>query len=109
MPGTAPGATWSLDGTHIFYQTVDESWRPDTVWRHTLGTGSDADVTVFHEPDERYWVSVGATRCEKYLMVWLGSKITTEGWVLESDDPEGEFRVLLPRREGVEYSASSTR
>ncbi|PWV78031.1 S9 family peptidase [Nocardia neocaledoniensis] len=105
VAGAAPGATWSLDGTHIFYQTVDESWRPDTVWRHRVGTASDADVTVFHEPDERYWVSVGATRSEKYLMIWLGSKITTEGWVLESDNPEGEFRVLLARREGVEYSA----
>ncbi|MEV6432688.1 S9 family peptidase [Nocardia sp. NPDC051463] len=103
--GTAPGATWSLDGSHIFYQTVDESWRPDTVWRHHLGTATDADVQVFHEPDERYWVSIGATRSEKYLMIWVGSKITTEGWVLESDNPEGEFRVILPRREGVEYSA----
>ncbi|MGW4367398.1 S9 family peptidase [Nocardia takedensis] len=105
IAGTAPGATWSLDGTHVFYQTVDESWRPDTVWRHRLGTATDADVKVFHEPDERYWVSIGATRSEKYLMIWVGSKITTEGWVLASDDPEGEFRVLLPRREGVEYSA----
>ncbi|MFF0492976.1 S9 family peptidase [Nocardia sp. NPDC004068] len=104
IPGTAPGATWSLDGSHVFYQTVDESWRPDTVWRHRLGTASDADVRVFHEPDERYWVSIGASRSEKYLMIWVGSKITSEGWVLESDDPEGEFRVLLPRREGVEYS-----
>ncbi|MBB5913191.1 oligopeptidase B [Nocardia transvalensis] len=105
VPGTAPGATWSLDGTHVFYQTVDESWRPDTVWRHRLGTPKDQDVKVFHEPDERYWVSIGATRSEKFLMIWVGSKITSEGWILESDDPEGEFRVLLPRREGVEYSA----
>ncbi|GAA1596715.1 S9 family peptidase [Nocardia ninae] len=102
---TAPGATWSLDGTHVFYQTVDESWRPDTVWRHRLGSPTAADVKVFHEPDERYWVSITSTRSEKYLMIWVGSKITTEGWVLESDDPEGEFRVILPRREGVEYSA----
>ncbi|RBO87537.1 S9 family peptidase [Nocardia puris] len=102
---TAPGATWSLDGTHVFYQTVDESWRPDTVWRHRLGTPTDGDVKVFHEPDERYWVSIGGTRSEKYLMIWVGSKITTEGWVLESGNPEGEFRVLLPRREGVEYTA----
>ncbi|ATL65446.1 S9 family peptidase [Nocardia terpenica] len=105
IAGTAPGATWSLDGTHVFYQTVDESWRPDTVWRHRLGTPKERDAKVFHEPDERYWVSIGATRSEKYLMIWVGSKITSEGWVLESDDPEGEFRVLLPRREGVEYSA----
>lgn len=102
---TAPGATWSLDGTHVFYQTVDESWRPDTVWRHRLGTAKDDDVKVFHEPDERYWVSIGATRSEKYLVIWVGSKITSEGWILESDSPEGEFRVLIPRREGVEYSA----
>ena len=105
IPGTAPGATWALDHSHVFYQTVDESWRPDTVWRHRLGTAVDDDVKVFHEPDERYWVSIGATRSEKYLMIWVGSKITTEGWVLESDDPTGEFRVLLPRREGVEYGA----
>ena len=37
-------------------------------------------------------------------MIWVGSKITSEGWMLESDDPEGEFRIILPRQEGVEYS-----
>ncbi|MFZ2529431.1 MAG: S9 family peptidase [Rhodococcus sp. (in: high G+C Gram-positive bacteria)] len=105
IPGTAPGATWAIDHSHVFYLTVDESWRPDTVWRHTLGTERGDDVQVFHEPDERFWVSVGSTRSEKYLMIWVGSKITTEGWILESDDPTGEFRVLLPRREGVEYGA----
>lgn len=105
VPGTAPGATWAIDNSHIFYLTVDESWRPDTVWRHRLGTSHTEDVEVFHESDERFWVSVGTTRSEKYLMIWVGSKITTEGWVLESADPTGEFRVLLPRREGVEYGA----
>lgn len=105
IPNTAPGATWAIDHRHIFYLTVDESWRPDTVWRHKLGTAQTDDVRVFHEPDERYWVSVGSTRSEKYLMIWLGSKVTTEGWILESADPEGEFRVILPRREGVEYAA----
>src|SRR5699024_3813005 len=33
----------------------------------------------------------------------LGSKITSESWILDADDPAGEFRVVLPRREGVEY------
>ncbi|NLG54944.1 MAG: S9 family peptidase [Rhodococcus sp.] len=104
IPGTAPGATWAIDHQHIFYLTVDESWRPDTVWRHRLGTPTEQDVKVFHEPDERFWVSVGATRSEKYLMIWVGSKITSEVRALESADPEGEFRVVLPRRDGVEYS-----
>ena len=98
----APGATWTADGLHVFYLTVDESWRPDTVWRHTLGQAED--VKVFHEPDESYWVGFGSTRSEKYLMIWVGSKITSECLVLESSDPEGEFRVVLPRTDGVEYS-----
>ncbi|CCQ17845.1 Oligopeptidase B [Rhodococcus sp. AW25M09] len=102
IENVAPGATWTADGTHIFYMTVDESWRPDTVWRHTLGKAED--VKVFHEPDESYWVGFGSTRSEKYLMIWVGSKITSECLVLESTDPEGDFRVVLPRTDGVEYS-----
>ncbi|MEV0250343.1 S9 family peptidase [Nocardia sp. NPDC050712] len=104
IAGTAGGATWSHDGTHVFYQTVNAAWRPDTVWRHRLGTERDQDVKVFHEQDERYWVGISSTRSEKYLIIGLQSKITSELWLLESDDPEGEFRVILPRREGVEYS-----
>ncbi|MEW2014931.1 S9 family peptidase [Rhodococcus sp. NPDC076796] len=102
IENVAPGATWTADATHVFYLTVDESWRPDTVWRHTLGKAED--VKVFHEPDESYWVGFGSTRSEKYLMIWVGSKITSECLVLESTDPEGEFRVVLPRTDGVEYS-----
>jgi oligopeptidase B len=102
IENVAPGATWTADATHVFYLTVDESWRPDTVWRHTLGKSED--VQVFHEPDESYWVGFGSTRSEKYLMIWVGSKITSECLVLESTDPEGEFRVVLPRTDGVEYS-----
>ena len=30
---------------------------------------------VFHEPDEAFWVSFGATRSEKYLLISVGSKI----------------------------------
>ncbi|WP_328856953.1 S9 family peptidase [Williamsia herbipolensis] len=102
VENTAPGATWSHDGRHIFYLTVDDAWRPDTVWRHDLGAGTD-DVKVFHEPDERFWVGIGGTRSDKYLMIGLGSKITSEVHVLSADDPTGEFRVVWPRRDGVEY------
>jgi oligopeptidase B len=99
---TAPGALWSLDGNHVFYQTVDEAWRPDTVWRHDLGAGTP-DVKVFHEPDEQYWVGIGGTRSDKYLMITLGSKITTEVRILDAAEPTGEFTVVWPREEGVEY------
>ncbi|WP_454860922.1 S9 family peptidase [Promicromonospora soli] len=101
---TAPGALFAPDGEHIFYLTVDEAWRPWRVWRHRLGTPGSADVVVFEEPDERYWVGVGLSRSKKYLQIELGSKVTSESWLLESDDPTGEFRLVWPRREGVEYT-----
>jgi oligopeptidase B len=104
VPGVAYGATWSLDGRYLFYSTVDDAWRPDRVWRHELGTGAGDDVVVFHEPDERFWASVGRTRSDKYLVIGVGSKTTTEYRVLEADDPTGDFRVVAPRRAGVEYS-----
>ncbi|GAA1481146.1 S9 family peptidase [Gordonia sinesedis] len=100
---TAGGAVWSLDARHVFYQTVDAAWRPDTVWRHDIGADTD-DVQVFHEPDERYWVGMGATRSDKYLMIVTGSKITSECYVLDAADPTGEFRSVAPRVEGVEYN-----
>ncbi|MEU0540077.1 S9 family peptidase [Nocardia sp. NPDC005978] len=105
IPGTAGGATWSVDGTHVFYVTVDESWRPDSVWRHRLGTGKDDDVKVYFEADQRFGVGVGSTRSKKFLVIGVDSKLTSEMLILESDNPAGEFRVLLPRREGVSYAA----
>ncbi len=103
VPDAAYGATWDAAGRHLFYTTVDEAWRPDTVWRHELGTDRSADVKVFHEPDERFWASVGRTRSDRFLVIGVGSKTTTEYRVLEAADPTGEFRVVTPRRQGVEY------
>lgn len=104
VPGTAPGAFFAPDGVHVFYQTVDEAWRPHRLWRHRIGTPRADDVMVFDEPDERYWMGAGVTRSKKYLMIELASKVTSECWILEADDPTGDFRRVRPRTDGVEYS-----
>ncbi|MBM9462675.1 S9 family peptidase [Aeromicrobium sp. YIM 150415] len=96
------GATWSADGDYLFYTVVDDAWRPHQVWRHHVG-GGEEDVLVFAEPDERYFVGIGRSQSEKYLVISLASKITSESRILAADDPTGEFAVVLPRREGVEY------
>ena len=96
------GATWAGED-YIFYQKVDDAWRPDTVWRHKVGTAQSDDVCVFTEADERFRVGVGSTRSEKYLIIAVGSPLTSEYWVLDMDNPEGEFEVLWERETGVEY------
>ncbi len=103
IPDTSYGSAWSADGSVLFYLTVDAAWRPHRVWRHVIGTPAASDVIVFEEPDERYWVGVGLTRSERYLVISAASKLTSESWLLAADDPGGEFRVVAPRRQGVEY------
>lgn len=103
ITGVMGGATWDRGGTTLFYATVDDAWRPDKVWRHRLGTDVADDVVVHHETDERFWTGIGRTRSDRFLVISSGSKTTTEFRVLEADDPEGEFRVVAPRRQGVEY------
>ena len=55
------------------------------------------------EPDERFWVGVDSSRDERWVLFGSGSKLTSECWLLSTDDPEGEPRVVAPRRQGVEY------
>lgn len=101
--GIAAGVTWSADNETVYYTTVDDAWRPDTVWRHRLGSGLPAEK-VFHEPDEKYWVGMGRTRSNKYILIAAGSAITSEVFYADASDPTSEFTSILPRRAGVEYS-----
>jgi oligopeptidase B len=102
VTNTYPGVTWSADGSCFFYVTFDDSWRPDTVWRHAVGAAGD-DALVYHEADGRFWASITRTTSDRYLVLSVGSRITSEVRILDADDPTGRFRVLVPRETGVEY------
>jgi oligopeptidase B len=104
IPNTFHGASFSPDGRYVFYTTVDDSWRPDTVWRHRVGSAASDDVAVFTEPDESFWVGAGTTRSGKYIVFVSSSSVTSEWHLLDAADPEGEASVVWPRRDDVEYS-----
>jgi oligopeptidase B len=101
--GIGAGATWGTDNRTVYYITVDAAWRPDTVWRHRLASGLPAEK-VYHEADEKYWLAVGRTRSDKYVLIAAGSAITSEIRYADATDPEAEFVTVLPRRDGIEYS-----
>ncbi|MFN8089803.1 MAG: S9 family peptidase [Mycobacterium sp.] len=103
IPGIGSGVTWATDNATVYYSTVDDAWRPDTVWRHRIGD-TGPDEKVFHEPDERFWVGVGRTRSNAYVIIAAGSAITSEVLFADASDPEAQFVTVLPRRDGIEYS-----
>ena len=100
--GIGAGATWAADNRTVYYVTVDDAWRPDTVWRHRLGAGLPAE-RVYHEPDERFWLAVGRTRSNKYVFIAAGSAVTSE-CATATPPTRRPFTSIRPRRELVEYS-----
>ncbi|HEX3920880.1 MAG TPA: S9 family peptidase [Streptosporangiaceae bacterium] len=103
IPDTFYGPAWSRDGSALFYVTVDDAWRPYRVWRHMVGTPAAQDALVYEEADEKFRVGIGLTRSERYLLLSVASSVTSEVWLLDAATPEGEFTVVAPRRQNVEY------
>ena len=106
---TSHGAAWANDDATVLYVRVDEAMRPHQLWRHRVGTDPATDVLVIEEPDEHFYLGVDRTKDDRYLLCILESKVTSEVRVLDADDPDGEFRVIEPRRHGIEYSVDHDR
>ncbi len=104
IPGTA-SAFFTPDGTSILYTTRDDAWRPDTLWLHRLGTPVSEDVVLFHEADEKFWLGAGITRSRRYLVIGVGSSITSEEYLVDlTGDLTAAPQLVWAREEGVEYS-----
>lgn len=97
------GTAWSNDGAFLFYVRADVQERPFQVWRHGVGSGAVDDVLVYQEDDERFFVEIGETRSDTWIVIHAGSKTSSEVRLLASSDPTAEPTVVLPRVDGVEY------
>jgi oligopeptidase B len=106
---TSYGSAWANDNVTVFYVRVDEVMRPFQLWRHQVGADPASDVLVIEEPDEHFYLGVGRTKDDRFLLCGLDSKVTSEVRVLDADSPTGEFTVVEPRRHGIEYSVDHDR
>ncbi|MGH9097872.1 MAG: oligopeptidase B, partial [Acidimicrobiales bacterium] len=109
LADTSYGVAWANDNATVFFVRVDEAMRPYQLWRHRVGSDPSGDVLVYQEADERYYLGVGRTKDDRYILCGLDSKVTSEFRVLSADDPEGDFSVVEPRRQGIEYSVDHDR
>ena len=108
FPDTAERVTsvvWANDNKTLFYGTEDPvTKRSNLIHRHTLDTDTGHDQLAFDEKDERYNVRVQKTRDGKYLLLGDHSHITGEYRILAADQPDGAWKMVEPRKEGVEYN-----
>ena len=64
-------------------------------------------MLVFEEPDRRFSLGTGTTRDTACVLIGLHSTNTAEWLAIPTADPLAEPRVVLPRREGVEYASTT--
>ena len=95
---------WANDNRKFFYTVLDQSKRPYRAFRHELEAGPD--TLVYQEDDGRFTLGLRKTRSRRFIFIELESPLTSELRYLEAADPLGDFRVVLPRRQGVEYDAT---
>jgi oligopeptidase B len=99
------GLAWAADSRSLFYVLTDEMYRPHEVWWHELGTDPADDVRVYRDDDERYALTVRATRSGGYVLIETEARDTTETLLIPADAPRTPPAVLAPRTRGTEYRA----
>lgn len=97
------GTAWSADGAFLFYVRADEQERPFQVWRHEIGMPTTTDALVYQEDDERFFLEIGETRSDAWIVIHAGSKTSSEVQLLPSSDPTAAPTTVLSRSEGIEY------
>ncbi len=93
---------WASDNKTIFYVTEDAvTKRSDKLFRHVLG--SDKYDLIFEEKDELFDIGVGKTRDLAVIVLGSYSKTSTEGRYIPANNPNAEWKIIIPRQKDHEY------
>jgi oligopeptidase B len=103
---TSHSLAWANDSRTLYYIVLDHARRPCRLFRHTVGADPASDELVLFEPDEAFFMDVGRSRSRRYLVLDLASHSTSEVRFADADDPGAPFRVVEPRRQGIEYGVT---
>jgi oligopeptidase B len=106
LPGNSSALAWADDNRTLFYIEKD----PVTllgvrVRKHRLGDDPANDAVVYEETDHSFYMGLGHTGDDRYVVLHLSSTVADEIHYLPADDPDGEFRILIPRERDHEYDA----
>lgn len=104
LPATAERVTsveWAADNKTLFLTTEDAvTKRSDKLWRLALAGQPEP---LYDEQDELYDLYLQKTRDRQYLTATSESKDTSEVRYLRADEPQGAFKVFLPREKKHRY------
>ena len=95
---------WAADNRALLYTVEDEvQKRSYRLYRHELGADAGKDSIVFEETDERFNIEVQKSLSKRFLLLASASHISSEVRYLPADQPNGEWKLIAPRADNVEY------
>ena len=93
---------WATDNKTIFYVTEDAvTKRNDKFFRHILG--SDKYDLIYEEKDELFDIGTQRSRDKALIMLGAFSKTSNEFRYIPADNPNAEWKIVLPRQADHEY------
>lgn len=97
IEGVFYGLAFSPDSSTVFYTVVDETWRPNQIRAHRLGTDAAQDQLVFEENDPGMWLGFDLSPDRKTLMISSGNSEYSETSMLDLATDQAEVTLLVPR------------
>jgi oligopeptidase B len=103
VESSTSGFCWSPDSRFLFWIWRDDNGRPAKVFRRPARGGAQDDVLVYEEPDDGFFLSVGTTSSDAYIVIGSGDHETSEVLLIPAADPTAQPRVTQPREAGLRY------
>jgi oligopeptidase B len=94
---------FSPDSQWLYWTFRDDNGRPAKIYRRPTKGAAQDDVLIYDEPDEGFFIGVGVTASEKYVVISCGNQETSEALVIPAATPTAAPVVFQPREVGLRY------
>ncbi|TKB12885.1 MAG: S9 family peptidase [Mesorhizobium sp.] len=103
VPDTGGGGVWNAGDGGFFYTRLDDNHRPSKVFFHALGDSPENDRLIYEETDPGFFMDVGGTRSNDWIMIGINDHETSEYRLLRADQPFAEPKLVAARETGLQY------
>jgi oligopeptidase B len=94
---------WAGDSKTLLYVWLDEEHRPRRLLSHTIGDDT-ADRLIHEQSDPGYFLEIGATQDERFLLFGVHDHETAEVSLIDGGDPAAKPHLIAPRETEHDYS-----
>jgi len=100
---TGGSGAWTAGSDGFFYTRLDPNHRPSKLFFHAVGTDPAQDRLIYEETDPGFFMNVGGTRSNEWILIGINDHETSEYRILPADEPSAEPKLVAARENGLQY------